>query len=462
MTYRISILETFILKKTIIPRRSISMKKLLFLISIVLCLLLVSVPAVSAIGGDQGWIEIRCNVDGARVSFDGVEKGVISGGSLTVPVYSTATPYHSFSVEKSGYTPYSGELSMPGAGETRTYYATLNPIPTPVPPVNYGSIYVESSPSGASIYFNGNYRGSAPLTISEVWPGSYSIQAEMNGYHTYTTTTSVSSGTRSDVFCSLSPLDTSGALYVISDPSNSKVVLDGMYRGTTPITLNNLASGTHIIELDHAGYYDWKSTVTVPAGGTRTVSGTLNPIPISNVGWVYVSSSPGGASVTLDGNNYGQTPSSGSLKLNNIGIGDHTVVLTLTGYQKYTTTVSVNANTVSEINAILTREGPKPGNGELSVSSTPSGANVFIDNNFVGITPLTIKEIPAGSHVVIVRLAGYQDYQITTTVNAGATSTVVAGMSPVTSTTPQKSGTIPLLACGALLVLALFCVRKSH
>ena len=438
------------------------MKKLLVFSCILLCLFFAVVPAASALGGDQGWIEVRCNVDGAKVYFDGVEKGVISGGSLTVPVYTTAAPFNSFTVEKTGYTPYSGELSMPIAGATKVVYATLNPIPTPVPPVNYGSIYVESSPSGASIYFNGNYRGSAPLTINEVWPGSYSIQAELNGYHTYTTTTTVSSGTRSTVYCSLSPMATYGSLYILSDPTNAKVVLDGVYRGNTPITLNNLASTTHIVELDHAGYYDWKSTVDVPAGGTKTVSGTLNPVPVSNVGWVYVSSSPGGASVTLDGTNYGLTPGSGSLKLNNIGIGYHTVALTLSGYTPYTTQVNVNANTVSEVSALLKPVSPKPGVGELSISSTPAGANVFVDNNFLGITPLTLKDIPVGSHVVTIKLTGYQDYETTTTVNAGATSTVSAGLSKVVPTTPQKSGTIPVIACGALLVIALFFVKKNQ
>ena len=442
------------------------MKKLFFLSCIVVCLFLAVVPAASAIGGDQGWIEIRCNVDGARVFFDGAEKGVISGGSLTVPVYTTGTPFNSFTVEKSGYTPTSGELTMPASGETRTVYATLNPVPVPVPPtpdppVNYGSISVESSPSGASVYFNGNYRGNAPLTISEVWPGTYTIQAELNGYRTYTTPTSVSSGTRSTVYCPLSPLDTAGSLYILSDPTNAKVVLDGLFRGTTPLTLNKLASGTHILELDHAGYYDWKSTVDVPAGGTKTVSSSLNPMPVSTAGWVYVSSSPGGASVTLDGNNFGQTPGIGSLKLNTIGAGDHTVTLTLAGFQPYTAKVTVYANTVSEVSAVLQSAGPKPAIGELSVSSTPSGANVFVDNNFVGITPLTLQEMPAGSHGVTVRLAGYQDYETTISVNAGATSTIAAGLSPVAPTTPQKSGTIPLMAGGALLVLVLFSIRKN-
>lgn len=438
------------------------MKKLFLLSCMAACLVFASIPAGSAIGGDQGWIEIRCNVDGAVVFFDGVEKGTTSGGSLTVPVFTTATPYRSFTVEKPGYTSAGGELPSIAAGETKTVYATLNPLPTPVPPVNYGSIYVESSPSGASIYFNGNYRGTAPLTIGEVWPGSYTIQAELNGYRTFTTTTSVSAGTRSDVYCTLTAMETSGSLYILSDPTNAKVSLDGLYRGITPLTLNKLASGTHIVELDRAGYYDWKSTVDVPTGGTKTVSATLNPIPASTTGWVYVSSSPGGALVTLDGTNYGQTPASGSLKLNAVGVGDHTVTLSLTGYTSYSTNVAVNANTVSEVNALLQPVGPKPGNGELMVSSTPAGANVFVDNNFMGITPVTLKSIPAGSHVVTVRHAGYQDYEITTPVNAGAASTVVAGLSPVTPTTPQKSAPVPLVAFGAVLVMALFSFCKKE
>ena len=114
-----------------------------------------------------------------------------------------------------------------------------------------------------------------------------------------------------------------------------------------------------------------------------------------------------------------------------------------------------------KVSALLQPTGPKTATGGLSVSSTPSGATVLVDNNFVGITPLTLKEIPAGSHVVTISLTGYQDYQTTTSVNAGATSTVSAGLSPVTPTT-KKSSAIPLMACGALLVLALFSIKKNH
>jgi hypothetical protein len=438
------------------------MKKLLITLSILCCLVLALIPAASAIGGDEGWIKINCNVNGATVSFDGEYKGIISGGSLTVPVFTTGTPYHSFGVEKSGYSPFNGDLSMPGSGETRTYYATLNPLPTPtpVPPVGYGSIYVESSPSGAQVYFNGNYRGLAPLTINEVWPGSYTIGAELNGYHPFSTTTTVYQGRQSNVMCSLSRLVTSGALYILSTPSNADVTLDGVYKGRTPLTLNDLAATTHILQLDHAGYYDWKSTVEVPAGGTRTISGTLNPVPASNTGWIYVSSSPGGAAVTLDGNPVGQTPYSGSLKLDAVQAGDHTVALSLSGYNPFTTTTRVLANTVSEVSAILQPGAPVSAKGGLSVSSVPAGANVFLDNNFIGISPLTQNDVSAGSHIVTFRHEGYADYSSTTQVNAGAISTVSAALSPAAQPT-QKSGAVPVMVCGALVIIGLLTIRKQ-
>jgi hypothetical protein len=419
------------------------------------------IPAAMALGGTEGWITVMCNVDGASVRFDNEYKGTISGGQLTVPVYTTGTPYSTVTVEMTGYNAYTGSITMPKADETTTIYATLNPFPTPTP-VNYGSIYVDSTPSGAEIYFNGNYRGLSPLTISGIWPGSYTIEAEKTGYQPYSTTTTVSSGTRSNVFCPLTKLDTSGSLYVMSDPSRSSVYLDAVYKGSTPITLSNLASGTHIVQLDHAGYYDWKSTVEVPNGGTKTVSATLNPMPTSGTGWIYISSSPGGATVTVDGNIVGQTPVSGSLKLNAVTTGSHTVTLLLGGYQQYSQSVSVLPNTVSEVSAVLQSQSTPSGRGTLTVSSTPVGANVFLDNNFIGITPLTAGDIAAGNHVVAIRLDGYQEYSVTTAVNAGATSLVSAALAPATPTPAptQKSPMLPVTIWAGVLLAGILLLRK--
>jgi hypothetical protein len=49
--------------------------------------------------------------------------------------------------------------------------------------------------------------------------------------------------------------------------------------------------------------------------------------------------------------------------------------------------------------------GPVAGEGELVVTSRPTGARVTIDGTERGVTPLTLA-LPAGPHVVEVRAAG--------------------------------------------------------
>ena len=73
--------------------------------------------ATDILGGDIGTYRVHANVNGAKVYFDEDYKGEIAGGILDVPVYLTGTPYHSFSLEKEGYYPYSGPIqSVPAKG----------------------------------------------------------------------------------------------------------------------------------------------------------------------------------------------------------------------------------------------------------------------------------------------------------------------------------------------------------
>lgn len=59
---------------------------------------------------------------------------------------------------------------------------------------------------------------------------------------------------------------------------------------------------------------------------------------------------------------------------------------------------------------VTTTAAPAPGMGSISVSSNPSGANIYLDNEYKGLTTLNIQNIQNGNHVIKVRLAGYQDW----------------------------------------------------
>ena len=80
------------------------------------------------------------------------------------------------------------------------------------------------------------------------------------------------------------------------------------------------------------------------------------------------------------------------------------------------------------VGCAISGEPPPP--GTLSVTSVPSGAEVFIDGEFAGKTPLT-AELDEREHDVFLALAGYKDYATTVSIIAGEETTVAAILIPV-------------------------------
>lgn len=414
------------------------------------------VTTVTAIGGDEGWIKVNCNVDGASVSFDGTYKCTIAGGSCTVPVYTTGTPYSQYTVAMSGYYSYTGSLTMPSEGDTVNVYATLNPVPTPV---QYGSLYVWTSPSGAAVYLNGNYQGVSPVTISSISPGTYSVSADLSGYQSQSDTVTISAGQQQTESFTLQKINSPGTLYIVSTPSGANAYTDGTYKGVTPLTLTGVSPGTHVVELDMSGYYDWKSTITLGNGQSKTVTATLNPIT-SSTGWILASSTPANAKVYVDSVYKGTTPASGSLTVSGVSVGSHTVRFDLDGYQSYSTTVTVSADSYSSVNAVLQQGSSPSGTATLQVSTTPSGADIYVDNVFKGYSPLTLTDISAGQHTVLAQMTGYQDASISVAVAGGSDMPVSLTLAAATPT--KKSGNLPIAVLTGIsaIGIGILIVRK--
>jgi len=234
--------------------------------------------------------------------------------------------------------------------------------------------------------------------------------------------------------------------------------MDGKYRGQTPQTLTSVSAGKHTIELDLAGYYDWTSALSVSPGVTSSISAHLSPIPSETTGAIDVVSYPAGADVFLDEKYQGRTPSAGVYTISNVQVGGHTVRVALSGYQDYTTSVIVSAATTSHVTATL-QPGQPSTTGSISVTSSPAGAQVYIDNVYRGVTPLTLDGIPTGTHQVRLALAGYNDYSTTVEVGAGSTSSASASLSPIQT---PGTGMAPFAAVGALGLIGLLVAMRRR
>ncbi len=181
-----------------------------------------SSPSPPCIGCDKGWIRVNCNVNGATVSFDDLSLGcTITGGSCDTEVGTTSTPFRTFTVQKPGYSLFTGSVtSWPAKGGTVNLYATLNPEPTPAS----GNIQVISHPSGAVVTLDGGSWQYTPATFTSVRSGtSHYLQITMSGYQPYGTSAYV----------------TAGETFTV----NAYLVPDTPYPQTGSLNIAHLASG---------------------------------------------------------------------------------------------------------------------------------------------------------------------------------------------------------------------------
>jgi hypothetical protein len=83
-----------------------------------------------------------------------------------------------------------------------------------------------------------------------------------------------------------------------------------------------------------------------------------------------------------------------------------------------------------------TAPAPVPGTGSLELTSSPPGAEVYMDGEYRGITPAAIAEVPAGSHNVEVLLAGYERWSSPVTVTKDGAATLTAMLVSIPATLP--------------------------
>lgn len=424
--------------------------------AVLMALFLLVMPVV-ALGGDEAWIQVRCNVEGASISFDGEYKGQISGGELNVPVYTTGTPYHTAKAVMDGYYTSSTSIgSYPPIGETTTVYITLNPVPTPAPPTT-GTLSVTSSPSGAKVYVDGSYYGRTPQYITGLSTGDRRVEVTLDDYETWKSSARVKAGQVTDVYASLTHKPTLGSIYVSSSPAGANIYLDGVYKGTSPRTLSGIAEGSHFVEVELAGYKEWSSRVTVVSSQQAYVSASLSSNPQPTMGTIAVYSDPIGAYIYLDSIYQGRTSPEGFVIIG-VSPGTHTVTLKLDGYKDAVTSVNVNSGQQSTVRSTL--QTPGANTGSVEVTSDPSGAEVYLNNAYKGVSPLTLNDLAPGSYTVAIKHNGYVDWTTTATVNTGTTTPVSAQLAAVPPT--QKSPGMVVPALGALALLGYLAARREN
>ncbi|MBX7100569.1 MAG: PEGA domain-containing protein, partial [Myxococcaceae bacterium] len=180
-------------------------------------------------------------------------------------------------------------------------------------------------------------------------------------------------------------------LKVVSTPAGAQVSVDGSTVGKTPFT-GKVEPGEHSVELTLDGYERTGKTASCVAQRDCLVSLALKEAPIT----VSLSSTPIGATATVDGKPVGLTPVDVDLSP-----GKHALSLALQGHQGVQTTLTVSRKGKRDFNFPLS--APR---FQLAVQSSPPGAQLRLDGEAVGVTPWSGRTA-SGPHTLELSLVGF-------------------------------------------------------
>ena len=189
-----------------------------------------------------------------------------------------------------------------------------------------------------------------------------------------------------------SPFIVPGTIEIISVPKQAMVHIDGEKKGLTPYIANDLLVGEHTLKIHKEGYEDHIQTFTIESGPNKSIGVALVKMTDATI-----TSKPKGATLYVDGELTGTTPFEGELPT-----GKHLLQLKLLGYadwEQETIILEDYSNKISLLQLF-----------QISFESDPTGAEVFMDNNYIGDTPFT-GDYPAGKHLFKVQMDGYEPFQ---------------------------------------------------
>jgi formylglycine-generating enzyme required for sulfatase activity len=179
-----------------------------------------------------------------------------------------------------------------------------------------------------------------------------------------------------------------------------------------------VAAGDVAFKLSADRYLDFEGVITLEGRGiTQRYSQDLVP------GWarVTVDAIPERARFQID-----EQPITKNNGVIEVMAGEQQLLISAPGYVSQIIEVNAIANTDLDLGTVELVAAE----GTLSLTSTPSGASVTRDGQFIGITPVDIAMSPDVNHLIVLRRAGYQPSEFRSSLGKGATERRALTLTP--------------------------------
>ena len=277
-------------------------------------------------------------------------------------------------------------VSAAGVPMARRYFSAA-----PAAAAATGTVIINSNPSGLQVFVDGEAHGVTPLNAT-LKAGNHTIELRGAG-EARVIPIVLPAGMQVSQYIEMpkqrGAASGPGQLQVKTEPAGAQVTVDGVAKGTSPITIKDLAPGSHTVALSSdAGSVT--QTVSVESGATASLVvplGAQAATPSS--GWVTVVS-PYEVQILEGGKLLGSSQTDRLM----VPSGNHQLELVneALGF-RVVRSVQVPPGKVANV-------AVKPPSGTIALNAIP-WADVYIDGERVGETPIGNLQIPIGTHEVV-------------------------------------------------------------
>lgn len=342
-----------------------------------------------------------------------------------------------------GYTPYKGRLTKGGWKlilkrdgfvtstqdiavdyKSRKFFAVL--AKEVLPATLKISAAVDPQVKDAWVHLDGKYVGKAPLEL-KVPAGRHQVALQKKGFDHLSQWVELKEGETIQMAPSLQARQAAaGSVLVDANVAGAQVWLDGkQHPDPTPTVLDDLAPGTHVVEVRFAGAPAWKKAVEVKSGERLKLLAELAVPEAPAAGSLLVDADLASAEVWVDGKlQADKTPT----VVDKLAPGDHEIEVRKPPAVPWRSKVTVKSGERIKVEAKLlaTTAAAKAaeeaaraaaakaaaGTGTVRILTSVAKAEVLLDGKVMGRSPdqvtraLDIKFVPVGKHEVSARAEG--------------------------------------------------------
>lgn len=346
----------------------------------------------------QGWLVVKSTPENAQVEIDGVKQR-----RRTPATFDLSAGPHAVRIHRAMYRDWTGQITLPPDG-SKEIAETLTP--------DFARLAIRAEPAGAEIFLNDKRVGAGAYDQPRQPSGAYELRITAPLHASVEETLYVKPGVDLALQKQLRPRYGALALEVVTEVDDGSDARPRLFLDGAPVSvtfrsepdgdghrftarLERIASGDHDLEVQLARFGPHVADITIRDGQTTEQEAVLS----ARFATLRITSDPSGAKVALDGRSVGTTPLT-----RHTDIGNHEVVVehAEAHYRLFKRNLVVRAEASATVHAELELI-----TGGLSIGSQPPDAEVFVDGQRRGRSPLRLESLPVGVRKIEARHAGW-------------------------------------------------------